>query len=96
MLIALDQFCLMESLSNPSSVELLGRRGAAGCGWSSSRRVVQIGTASWPLMKLAPISASEAEAITLLMVFDTVKIVPLRVVSVQGGKRGFSNRSLIK
>ena len=80
MLIALDQFCLMESLSNPSSVELLGRRGAAGCGWSSSRRVVQIGTASWPLMKVVPVLYSAAEALTLLMILESVKMGPLRVM----------------
>ena len=66
----------------------------AGCGCPRSRRVVQIGTASWPLMKVAPILALAAEAMTLLMILETVNMGPLRVVSVQGGKRVFGDRSL--
>ena len=96
MLISLDRFCLIEFSKNPSAVELSKRRGVAGCGWPSSRRVVQIGTASWPLMKAAPILASAAESMTLLMILETVKMVPLRVVSVWGGKSGFGERSLRK
>ena len=61
----------------------------AGCGWPSSRKVVRIGTASWPLMKLAPILDSEAEAMTLLLILETMKMGLLRLMLVMGGKRGF-------
>ena len=55
----------------------------AGCGWPSSRRVVRIGTVSGPLMKVSPILASAAEAMTFLMILETVKMGPLIVVSVR-------------
>ena len=86
----------MESLAKLSAVELLTWRGVACCGWPSLRRLVRIGTASWPLMKVTPISASAAEAMPLLKILGTVKMGPLRVVSVRGGKRGFMDRSLRK
>ena len=41
------------------------RRVLAGCEWSSLQIVLWIGRASWPLMKVAPISASAAEVVTL-------------------------------
>ena len=87
MLIALDSFCWMESLANPSDVEFSTQRGLSCCGWPSLRRVVRIWTASLPLMKVAPILALAAEAMTLIMILETVKMGPLRVVSVRGGKR---------
>ena len=64
----------------------------AGCGWPSSQRMVRTGTASWPLMKAAPILAMAGEAMTLLMILETAKMGPLRVVSVWGGKRGVGER----
>ena len=67
-----------------------------GCGSQSSRIVVRIGTTSWSLMMVVPISALAAEAIKLLMILETVKMGPLRVVSVRGGKRGFRDLSLRK
>ena len=85
----------MELLVNPSAVKLSTWRGVASCGCPSSQRVVHIGMASWPLMKVALILASAAEAMTLLMVLETLNMGPLRVVLVRGGKRGFGERSLI-
>ena len=52
--------------------------------------------ASWLLLKMSPILATKAEAMTLLMVLKTVKMRPLRVVLVWGGKRGFRDQSLWK
>ena len=57
----------MVSLEKTSEVELSTWIGVAGYEWPSSRRKVLIGTASWPLMYAAPISASAAEPITLDM-----------------------------
>ena len=47
-------------------------------------------------MKVAPISALAAEAMTLLLILETVNMGPLIVVSIRGGKRGFGDRSLRK
>ena len=50
MSMALERFCLMVSLANPTAVELSACMGVAGWGWPSSRSSVQIGTASFPLI----------------------------------------------
>ena len=55
---------------------------------------VWIGTASFPLMKVAPISASAAESMTFLILLETVNMGPLIVELVQDSKRGFGDRSL--
>ena len=96
MSISLNRFCLMVLLANPSAIELLTWRGVAGCVWPILRRVVRIGKASWPLMKVAPILAWAAETMKFLMVLETLKMGPLRLVSVLGDKRGFGDRSLRK
>ena len=72
MLVAFDRFCLIVSLTKPSTVEFSTTIRLRGCGWPSSARVVRIGTDSWPLMKVAPISASAAKDMKLLMILDTV------------------------
>ena len=46
--------------------------------------VVNMGISFFPLMKVAPISASAADEMMLLIVFDTVWMGPLRGVFVLG------------
>ena len=78
-----DGFCcfwLMESLKNPSAIELLTRRGMEGCEWTILQRLVRIETASWILIKVAAILASVAEAMKSLMILETVKMGQLRLV----------------
>ena len=72
----------MVLLSKPSAVELFTQMGVVGYGWPSSVRVVRMGIASCPLMKLAPISAYAVDDMTLLIIFDTVCMGPLRGVLV--------------
>ena len=55
-----------------------------------------MGIASCPLMKVATISSSAADDMTLLMIFDTVWMGPLRGVLVLGVWDGLVERFLIK
>ena len=84
------------SLVKPSAVELSTHMGVAGCGWPSSVRVVRMGIASCPLMKVAPISASAADDMTLLMIFDTVWMGLLRGVLMLDARAGSAEQLLRK
>ena len=55
-----------------------------------------MGIASCPLMKVAPISSSAADDMTLLMIFDTVWMGLLRGVLVLGSRSGSAERLLRK
>ena len=46
--------------------------GISGCGWPILLRATRIGYAYWQLLKKAPTSASETDAITFFIMFDTV------------------------
>ena len=52
--------------------------------------------ASFLLMKLAPISASAANDMALLIIFDTVWMGPLRGVLLLGNRSGLAERFLRK
>ena len=59
------------------------------CGWPISIRVVRMGTACWPLRKIAPVSASSADDMTVQMVWHLVRIGPFGVgVGRMGGGGG--------
>ena len=85
MSIAFDCFCLMVSLAKPSAVDFSTWIGVAGCGCPSSRSKVRIGTASWPLMQAAPISASAADPITFSIIRDMEWMGSLRRGRLVGG-----------
>ena len=82
---AFDRFCLMVSLEKLAAVELSTHMGVGGCGRSSFYKVAQMRINSCLLMKVAPISASAADAMTWLMILETVWMGPLSRVMVAGG-----------
>ena len=65
---ALKRFCLMVSFENPTAVELSNCMSVAGWRWPSSRTSVWMSTAFCPLIKVAPISDSAADPMTLDMI----------------------------
>ena len=69
MLIALDRLCFMVSFTNPIAVELSTCIGVGGWGCPISSSATRSGTASFVARKVAPISASIAELMTLFMIF---------------------------
>jgi hypothetical protein len=77
MSIARDLRCLKVLFAIPEAVELSVLIGVGGWGWLSSSSVVRIGTASWPLAKRPPTSASTADAMTLQSLWQTVWMGPL-------------------
>jgi hypothetical protein len=72
MFIARDLRCLRVLFAIPEAVELSVLIGVGGRGWLSSSSVVRSGTASWPLTKRPPTSASAADAMTLQSLWQTV------------------------
>ena len=70
----------MVLLAKPSAVELSTWIDVAGCGCTSSRSKVRIGTVSWPL-----ISASEAEPITFDIICEMEWMGQLRRERLVGG-----------
>ena len=85
MSMALNLFFLIASLEKPVAVELSKRSRVGGQTCLRLTWVVQIVMASWPLIKLAPISASAGEAIALERISERVKMGPLMVDSPEGG-----------
>ena len=75
----------MASLGKPAAVELSTRSGVGSWACKISARVVRMGIASWPLRKVAPISASAAEAMTLEIILERVKMGSLMIDSPEGG-----------
>ena len=67
---AFDNFCFIAEFKIPVAVELSLYIGVplGGCGWPSSMRAVRMGQARWVAMKIPPVSASAADAMTFLMV----------------------------
>ena len=72
MSMALERFCLMVSFANPTAVELSTCMGVSGWGYLSLRSSVRMGTASCPLIYVAPILASAADPMALDMILVTV------------------------
>ena len=72
MSIAFDRLCLIVPLAKPTAAELSTSIGVGPWGWPSSSRATRIGHASRALMNVAPTSASMAELITALIIFDMV------------------------
>ena len=69
--------------------------GLGGWGCPSSSRVVRIGKASLAFRKVAPISASAAEDMTVLMIWHRMWMAPLLVGRV-GGLSPFSTSRLAR
>ena len=76
---ALERFWRMLPASMLWEVALSVLIEVGGCGWVISFRVVRMGTACWPLSKIAPVSASAADAMTVRMVWHLVRICPFEV-----------------
>ena len=68
MSIDFNRFCLIVLFSKPTAVVLSTCMGVEGWGCPSSSKVVGIGKASLTFRKVAPISDSCAEDITVLMI----------------------------
>ena len=81
-------FCLSVLFDKDSAVVLSNCIGVGCCGCPILCKQVLIGTNSWPLIYVTPISASAADPITLLIILYTVWMGPLR--------GGGSNRFLLK
>ena len=64
-------------LHTPCAVELSVWMGVFPCGWTISIRVLQAGMDSLALRKIAPISASAALDMTVLMRFAVLITAPL-------------------
>ena len=62
----------MVSFENPIAVEFSTCMGVANWRWPSSRSSVRMGTASCPLIYVAPFLASMDDPMTLDMILDTV------------------------
>ena len=85
MSMVLDIFYLMASLAKPATVELSELCEVGGWVCPCSARVVLMGMAYLPLRKVAPISSSVAEAVTLEKILERVKMGPLMDDSPEGG-----------
>ena len=70
-------FGVIMLVRTPCAVELSVWIGVRGCGWPISTRVVLTGTANFALMNIAPSSASAADDITALIIWEMFKIAPL-------------------
>ena len=95
MSIAFDRFCLMVLFANPTAVVLSTCMEVGGWGFPSYSRVVRIGKAYLAFRKVAPISASAAEDITILMIWHRVWMVLLLVGRV-GDLSSFSTSRLAR
>ena len=73
------------AIEKPAAVGLSTQIKVGGWVCLSSARVVRIRMASWPLMKLAPILASAAEAMILEIILEIVKRGLLIADSPDGG-----------
>ena len=67
----------MASLAKTEAVEFSKRSRVGGWACPRSARVVQMGMASWPLIKVAPILDLAAEAMALERRLERVKMGPL-------------------
>ena len=77
----LDRFCFMVPLAKLLAVVLSTCKGVGGCGCPISINVVLMGTASCTLMYPAPISASAADPMTLLIILELIWIAPFSLAS---------------
>ena len=77
MSIAFDRFCLVVPFAKPADVVLSACMGVGVWGCPNSSRVVRIGKASLSFRKVALISASAAEDMTVLMIWHMVWMAPL-------------------
>ena len=68
---------VMVLLAMPTAVEFFAWIGVGPWGHPISCRVVQMGTASWSLMKMVPYSTSAADAIMFFMILHTTWRMPL-------------------
>ena len=89
MSIAFELLCLIAFFANTTAVVLSTCMGVGGWGCPSSSRVVRIGKASLAFRKVAPISASAAEDMKVLMIWHMGWMAPLLVGKV-GGLSSFS------
>ena len=95
MSIAFDCVCLIVLFANRTAVLLSTCMGVGGWGCLSSLRVVKIGEAYLAFRKLAPISASATEDMTVLMIWHRVWMAPLLVGRV-GSLLPFSTSQLAR
>ena len=95
MSIAFDCFCLILLFVNPTTVVFSTCMGVGGWGCPSSSRVVRIGKAYLEFRKVAPILASAAEDMPVLMIWHRVWMAPLLVGRV-GGLSPFSTSRLAR
>ena len=65
-----DRFCFIVPFAKLLAVVLSTCRGVGGWGFPISINVVLMGTASYPFMYPAPISASAADPMTLFIIFE--------------------------
>ena len=90
---AFDHFYLIVLFANPTDVVLSTCMGVGGWRCPSSLRVVRIGETYLAFRKVAPILASTAEDMTVLMIWHMVWMAPFLVERVGGLSPFLTSRS---
>ena len=88
MSMALEFFWRNSLVEIPTEVELSTWMAVGPCGQPISKKVVQMGTAVWALMKMVPYSALAADAMILRMILHTTSKMPLAVGTKSSGLSG--------